>query len=80
MMQRQIKELEDDLFYWILNKVGDQAWTRFPNARGYTGHMKKIAREDFGVRLTQDIENDSWGDTIYVVDEQRFLFAQLKYS
>ncbi len=79
-MQRQIKQLEGGLFYWILDKIGDQAWIRYPDARGYVGHMKKIAREDFGVRLTDDIENDSWGDTIYVVDEQRFLFAQLKYS
>ena len=79
-MQRQIKQLDDDLFYWILDKVGDQAWERFPKARGYTGHMKKIAKEDFGVRLTDDIENASWGDTIYVVDEQRLLMARLKYS
>ena len=79
-MQQQIKELEDDLFYWTLDKVGDLAWTRYPNARGYTGHMKKIAKEEFGVRLTQDIENDCWGSTIHIVDEQRFLFAQLKYS
>ena len=80
-MNQRIRALEDDyLFHWILAKVGDQAWERFPKARGYTGHMKKIAKEDFGVRLTQDIENDCWGDTMYVVDKHRLLIARLKYS
>lgn len=63
----------------ILGKVCELAMERYPNARGYTGHMKKIAREEFGVRLTQDTENDCWGDVLFVVDEQRFTFAQLKY-
>ncbi len=75
----QKKIVSKEMYNWILDKVFGMAMQRYPQARGYTGHMKKIAREEFGVRLTQDIENDRWGDSIYVVDEQRFVFAQQKY-
>jgi hypothetical protein len=78
-MMAQKKVVGDDMHNWIMGRVSDLAWERAPNARGYTGLMKKIAREEFGVRLTQDIENDCWGDDIYVVNEQQFLMAQLKY-
>ena len=77
MAQRKISS--DEIVCRILNKVAIIAEQRYPNARGYNGHMMKIAREEFGVRLTQDIENDVWGDVLFVVDEQRFTFAQLKY-
>lgn len=78
-MMRQRKISSDEMVNWIMRTVSDLAWERSPNARGYTGLMKKIAREEFGVRLTQDIENDCWGDDAFVVDEQQFLLAQLKY-
>lgn len=72
-----VLDYDDPMRHKIFDAAGDLAEERYPTARGVEGHMQRIAREEFGVRLGKD--RQGYWNRVTVLDKNKFLLFLLTH-